>query len=255
LRYQAEQKGHRRESRRAALLEVGVEAATRLGQSDHEHARHLHGRMNAVAEVLRRALAGEPIDDLLTPGPDQEETPSAPPSAWLTEPDYPATFAIEPHQFEVLLADATRRVREDIGDDAHVRLWYVLVHLDGLHGDVGLPIVIFGARSENSQKQSHVEYAGSIDRVTVTTLPSRVIPRLRRPQPWVEDPTYLRLVHESWRRVNRPFFGVGMLIAREWPFPGTNSIWLTAFVPTAGPLAGNGSLFTLTDGTLREMPE
>jgi hypothetical protein len=237
----------------SVVMHVKLEGLMRFGELHYAYVREANSRLGKVGEVLLSATGGEPSLDAVPVGGGSPPT-DEPNSIWQPDAQNPGTFAMEPHHFEVLLADARHRAIEEIGDDAYVRLLRVLFRLDSAGSALRLPIVKFEATSETSQKRTSVDYFGSIDRVDVSTLPWRVAPRPNAspPQAWVLDPSYLKLVHDSWRRVNRPFFGIGLLLARESPLLAElSSPWMAAYVALAGPQASEGNLFSMSNGKLR----
>jgi len=223
-----------------------------MGESDIQHILGLHRRFDQLRDGLKRALAGEPLPNIDFAERSLDDDVSGV-STWMPDVDNPSTFAMEPHHFEELLADATRRARDEIGPDARVSLWYVLIRLDVHGAKLHMPIVRFVGRSFNSQKDTNIEYSGSIERVVVHTFPQRVFPMAPVRKPWVAEPSYIKLIHDSWRRVNRDFHGVGMLIASDELYRGTTSVWVAAYTATSGALASLGNLFILDATGLREL--
>jgi hypothetical protein len=237
---------------KASISEAKLAGLSLVGQADHEHAQQLHARFDEFRSVVERIAAGDPVTD--APAEDAGSPAPSEPSDWLPDPGDPMTFAMRAEHFEALLTEATRRAREELGDDARVVLSRIFVHFSWFSSRV--PRVLFTATSETSQKQSQIEFIGSLDRVQVSTLPvvDYKAPKMPVRHPWQVDPRYCDLIHTSWRRMNRPFEGLIILMRRSPELGLSTSPWLAVYVHVHGPQAGEGQLFTLAaNGGLQEI--
>ncbi len=186
-------------------------------------------RLQAAADQGDDASIGQGVPDDGVATIDRSDSP------WLPDRSDLRSLALSGSEIGRCCDRAIELVRSSLNvPDLKCQLRNVVLRLEGPHpAEYQTPIVLLSVASEQAKKHFTVRFRGSLDSTEMIASRLDDRPRMRplthlATQPWVDDPTWLQLVHTAWARME-PFDGTVFLyyVARDIAAP--YGLWRVTF--------------------------